>query len=159
MVRPRKALAASIALVLAATLLTGCGVAREFLADAPIDLPQPTLPDQPPPFEKIYQGGSRPDALTDEEWETTSERRITLAAAVKKILVYGVDHDPVTDAITVRIKGDPTNAQLIADVETYVVPVAEAWSPSVTVIIDASLCAVAGEVREDTPLCDALTSG
>ena len=136
----------------------GCGVAREFLADPPIDLPQPALPDQPPPFEKIYQDGARPDGLTDEEWETTSERRITLAAAVKKILVYGVDHDPVTAAITVHIKGDPQDAQLIADIETYVVPVAQAWSPSVTVIIDASVCSVVGEVREDTPLCDALAS-
>ena len=159
MSRLGKTITATLGLALAAGLMSGCGAVREFLAETPGSLPAPSLPDQPPPFEKIYQGGSRPDALTDEEWETTSERRITLAAAVKKILVYGVDHDPVTDAITVRIKGDPTNAQLIADVETYVVPVAEAWSPSVTVIIDASLCAVAGEVREDTPLCDALTSG
>lgn len=159
MTQAPKAIAAAIGLVVAALLMTGCAAIRDFIAEAPVSLPVPSLPAAAEPFEKLYQGGSRPDGLSDEEWETTSERRITLAAALKKILVYGVDHDPVTDAITVHIKGDPDSQELIDDVETYVVPVALAWSPSVLVIIDPSLCAVAGEVRDDTPLCDAVGRG
>ena len=42
--------------------------------------------------------------------------------------------------LTIRVKGDPEDAQLLADVEEFVVPVALRRAPVVTVIIDPSLC-------------------
>lgn len=155
MSRLRTAIAAAAAAASGALLLSGCAAINEFLAAAPIDIPQPSLPSAPPPFEKIYQGGSRPEGISDEEWATKSERRIVAAGALHGILVFGVDQEGTT-ALTVKVKGDPEDTQLIDDVETYVVPVALAWAPTVTVIVDSSLCSIAGELRDDTPLCDKL---
>ena len=159
MTRATKTITAVIALVLGSALLSGCGAVREFLATGPIDVPQPSLPAQPEPWEKIYQGGSKPDGVGQEEWETKSKRRITAMGALHGVLVYGVNNEPGSDALTVLIKGDPEDAELINNVETYVAPTALAWSPTVTVIIDSTLCGVVSELREDSPLCDKLTGG
>lgn len=157
MTRVRKAFAAAAGLVLAAFLLTGCAAVREFVNEVAPPLPQPSLPAAAEPWEKIYQGGSRPDGLSEDEWATKSQRRITAAAALHKILVYGVDSVPGSDGLTVLIKGDPEDAQLISDVEQYVVPVALSWSPTVTVVVDPTLCGVVAELRDNSPLCDKLT--
>ena len=61
-----------------------------------------------------------------------------------------------SDNLTIRIKGDPGDSQLLADVETYVVPVALKRAPMVTVIIDPSLCGIVGSVKDDNPVCDKL---
>jgi hypothetical protein len=157
MTRPHRALAAVAGLAVSALLLSGCAAIRELVAEVPIDLPSPSLPAQEPPLEKIYQGGSRPDSISDEEWATTSKRRITAAAALHKIVVYSVDPAEDSNGLVIKIKGDPQDAQLLADVEEYVVPVALSWAPTITVIIDPSICGIVGEVRDDSPLCDALT--
>ena len=156
MARVHQAIVGAIGLVLAGLLLTGCAAIRDFVAQAPIDLPSPSLPALAEPFEKIYQGGSEPEGAGDEKWATKSQRRIVAIGALHNVFVYSVDHEDGSNAITVKVKGDPEDAQLLSDVETYVVPVALAWSPTVTVIIDPSLCGIAGEVRDDTPLCDAI---
>ena len=158
MTQMQRKIAATFALALAAYLLTGCAALREFIADAPVDLPQPSLPAAAEPFEKIYQGGTTPEGRRAEQWATKSERRIIAAGALHKILVYGVDHEEGSYALTVKIKGDPADTQLIADVEEYVVPVALKWSPTVTIIIDPSLCGIIGEVRDESPLCDKLAN-
>ena len=158
MTQMQRKIAATFVLALAAYLLTGCAAVRDFIAEAPIDLPQPSLPAAAEPFEKIYQGGSTPDGRRAEQWATKSERRIFAAAALHKVLVYSVDHEEGSYALTVKIKGDPADSQLIADVEQYVVPVALRWSPTVTVIIDPSLCGIVGEVKDESPLCDKLAN-
>jgi len=158
MARVSKTVAAAFGLAMAALVMSGCAAVRDLIAEAPVDLPQPSLPAADPPFEKVYQGGSRPDSLSDEEWATKSERRIVAAGALHSVLVYGVDQEVGSDAIVVKIKGDPDDAALIANVEDFVVPEALAWSPTVTVIIDPSLCGVVGEVRDESPLCDMLAN-
>ena len=158
MTRVNKTVAAAFSLAIAALVMSGCAAVRELVAEAPIELPEPSLPASAPPFEKVYQGGSKPDSISEEEWATKSERRIVAAGALHSVLVYGVDQEPGSDAIVVKIKGDPEDAALIANVEDYVVPVALKWSPTVTVIIDPSFCGIAGEVKDDTPLCDALAN-
>ncbi len=110
------------------------------------------------PTRRCTQGGSRPDGLSDEEWATKSTRRITAAGALHKILIYSVDHTEGSNALTLQIKGDPNDAQLLADIEEFVVPVALKWSPTVTVRIDPSLCGVIAGVRDESPVCDLLTS-
>ena len=158
MTQLQRTVAATFALAVTAFLLTGCAAVRDFIAQAPIDIPQPSLPAAAEPFEKIYQGGTTPEGRRAEEWATKSERRIFAAAAVHKILVYSVDHQEGSYALTVKIKGDPADSQLLADVEQYVVPVALKWSPTVTIIIDPSLCGIVGEVRDESPLCDKLAN-
>jgi hypothetical protein len=157
MTRATKTTAAILAVLIGSSLLTGCAAVREFLATAPVDLPQPSLPAQPEPWEKIYQGGKTPDNIGQEDWATTSKRRITAMGALHKVVVYGVNHESGSNALTVLIKGDPTDTALIENVETYVAPVALAWAPTVTIIVDSSLCGVVSELRDESPLCDALT--
>ena len=158
MTQMRSTVAVVLSLAIGALLLTGCAAVREFIAQAPIDVPQPSLPAAAPPFEKIYEGGRTPDGVGQEQWATKSERRITAAGALHKILVYSVDHEEGSYALTVKIKGDPTDSQLIADVEQFVVPVALKWSPTVTIIIDPSICGIVGEVKDESPLCDKLAN-
>jgi len=149
--------AAGMGLALAAGLLTGCAALRDFADEAFPAVPQPTLQATAEPFEKTYDGGTAREGMSAEEWDTKSQRRITAAALAHKILVYSLSSGPGSEELTVRIKGDPADPQLIADVEQHVVPVALRWAPTVTVIIDPSLCGVADEFRDETPLCDTLT--
>ena len=171
MTRLHKAIAAGAGLVIAALTMSGCAAVQQLLANAPVALPTalptglptalptalPTILPTPDVYEKIYQGGSRPDGLTDDEWAKKSKRHIAAAGALHKIFVYDVDATPGSDALTISIKGNPDDAQLLADIEEYVIPVALKWSPSVTVRIDPSLCGVIAGVRDESPVCDLLT--
>jgi len=159
MTRSRKAIAAVAGIVLAGLALTGCAALRELVAEVPLDVPSPTLPTAAEPREKIYQGGSRPDDVSDEEWATKSQRRITAMGALHGVPIYAVDAEENSDGLIVRVKGDPGDAELLTNLETYVVPVALSWAPTVTVIIDPSLCGIVGEVRDESPICDKLTDG
>ena len=155
----KKSIAGVAALAAATLMMSGCATIQRFLNEVPLDVPQPTLPATTEPLEKTYSGGERPAGLSDEEWAKKSQRRIVAAGALGKVIVYSVDADAATSALTVRIKGDPEDPQALADVEQYVVPTALKWAPTVTIVIDPSLCGVLGEVKDDTPLCDAITGG
>jgi len=156
MTRIGKAFTLGSALMAGLLLLTGCAALRDLADQVAPAVPQPSLPANAEPLERIYDGGTKREGMSAEEWDTKSQRRITAAGAAHKILVYGVSSGPGSEDLTVRIKGDPTDTQLIADVEQYVVPVALRWAPTVTVIIDPSLCGIADELRDDTPLCETL---
>ncbi|MGC4175878.1 hypothetical protein [Demequina sp.] len=156
MTRASRVLASAVAVAAAALMLSGCAALRELVAEVPVDVPQPSLPASAEPFTKIYQGGDASKNTGQEDWATKAERRIVAAAALKGIFVYSVENEPGTDGLTVRIKGDPEDTALIANVEDNLVPVAQNWAPSVTIIIDPSLCGIVGEVRDESPVCDAL---
>jgi len=158
MARTQRLVAAVLTAAAAAALMSGCAAVREVLATVQEDRPVPTLEPAAAPYEKIYSGGSRPDGLTDEAWEQKATRRIMAAAVVDRIPVYSVEAAEDSDGLTVTIKGDPEDTQLLADIEKGVVPVALRWAPLVTIVVDPSVCSVLGEVRPDTPLCDALES-
>lgn len=151
-----KAIASVAGLVAATVLMTGCATVQRFLNEVPLDVPQPTLPATVAPLEKTYDGGATPRDAGTEDWAKKSKRRIAAAGAAHKILVYSVEPTAGSDNLTIRIKGDPGDSQLLADVETYVVPVALKRAPMVTVIIDPSLCGIVGSVKDDNPVCDKL---
>jgi hypothetical protein len=153
--KARKAIASVAGLLAVALLMTGCATVQRFLNEVPLDVPQPTLPATVAPLEKTYDGGVTPKDAGSEDWEKKSKRRIAAAGAAHKILVYSVEPTAGND-LTVRVKGDPEDAQLLADVEEFVVPVALRRAPVVTVIIDPSLCGVVGSVKDDNPVCDKL---
>jgi len=157
MARFSKAAAAATGLVLAALMLSGCAALRELAAQAPVSVPQPSASAAAEPLEKVYTGGSRPDGLSDQEWQKKAQRRISAAAAIDRILVYSVSADGTTDNLTVVVKGDPADAQLLADIERRVIPVALRWAPQVTLRVDPSVCGVVSEFK-DSKICDKLAS-
>jgi hypothetical protein len=156
MTHARKVIAAVSGLVAATLLMSGCAAVQKLLNEVPLDVPQPSLPATAEPLEKTYDGGQTLADAGSQDWAKKSKRRITAVGAAHKILVYSVEPTAGND-LTVRIKGDPGDAQLLADVEDYVVPAALKRAQSVTVIIDPSLCGIVGSVKDDNPVCDALT--
>ena len=158
MARGRRIIAAVLTAAAATALMSGCAAIREFVESAPLEGVGPTLAPLPEPYEKIYAGGSRPEGLSQEKWEEKASRRIMAAGAIDRILVYSVTAEPGSDSLTVVIKGDPTDEQLLADIERGVVPVAMRWSPLVTIRVDPSVCGIVGEIRPDSALCDDLAN-
>ena len=157
MARFSKVAVAATGLVLAALMLSGCAAVRELIAGAPISVPQPSVPAAAEPLEKVYTGGSRAAGLSDQEWQKKAQRRIFAAAAIDRILVYSVSADGTTDNLTVVVKGDPADANLLAEIERGVIPVALRWAPQVTLRVDPSVCGVVSEFR-DSKICNKLAN-
>ena len=154
MARGRRLIAGVLAIGATCALMSGCAAIREFVESAPLEGVGPTLAPLPEPYEKIYSGGSRPEGLSQEQWEKKATRRIMAAAAVDRIPVYSVTAEEGSDSLTIVIKGDPTDEQLLADIERGVVPVALRWSPLVTIRVDPSVCGIVAEIKPDSALCD-----